>query len=97
MFLAEEMWYDLLRDYNHWIFETVHDILQFIVIGVILLPLLKRGFNKWLQARDAKMHPHQHCEDVHEEELIVNGKPVLFVGNEPETSSFKKYLINKFQ
>lgn len=66
MILAEEMWYELLKDYNHWLFEFISGGIQFIVIGLFLSPLFKR----WLKAHDERKHAHEHCEDVHQETLF---------------------------
>lgn len=60
MFLAAEMWYELIRDYNHWIFEGVHDVIQFGVLFVVA--------RAWVKIHDRKNHGHKHCEDVHDDQ-----------------------------
>lgn len=67
--IAAEMWYELIRDYNHWVFEALHDIFQFGIVVLIARPVFKR----WLKNRDEKKYAHQHCEDVHEEQLSLPG------------------------
>lgn len=62
--IIAEMWYELLKDYNHWIFEFISSMTENIILGLIFLPL----FRRWLKHHDAKKHAHQHCEDVHDEE-----------------------------
>lgn len=59
MVLAAEMWYELIRDYNHWIFEGVHDLIQFGILALIA--------RSWVKIHDRKNHKHIHCEDVHGE------------------------------
>ena len=64
MILAESM-VDLLTDWHHWGFEIVAALAEFVVIGLIGTPL----FRRWLKHHDKK-HAHQHCEDVHQEQLF---------------------------
>lgn len=66
MILAETA-IELLKDYNHWIFEIVSSMTENIVLGLIALPL----FRRWLKAHDAKKHAPKPCaSDCCEQEKL---------------------------
>lgn len=52
MVLAESF-VDLLQDPHHWGFEIVAAIAEFVVVGLIATPLIKR----WVRNHDKVHHP----------------------------------------
>lgn len=53
-----EAFTDLLRDPNHWGFEIIAAVVEFVIVGLILTPLIKR----WIRTHD-KVHHNHECED----------------------------------
>lgn len=60
--MLAESFVDLLRDPHHWGFEIIAAVAEFVVVGLIATPLVRR----WVRNHDAKRHAHQHCEDLHQ-------------------------------
>lgn len=52
-----ETFVDLIKDGNHWLFEGVAAVVEFVIVGIIITPLAKR----WVRNHDLKEHDHE-CE-----------------------------------
>lgn len=65
MILGETYW-ELMTNWPHWAFEITLMVIFDGLIGMAAIPLFKR----WLKNHDIKKHAHEHCEDVHQEELF---------------------------
>lgn len=59
--IATETWIDLLKDWNHWLFELISGSIQAGVIALIFRPVFRQA----LRLHDERKHKHVHCEDVH--------------------------------
>ena len=53
MILAESF-IDLIKDPHHWGFEILAAVAEFVLVGLLLTPLVKR----WIRNHDKKVHSH---------------------------------------
>jgi membrane protein implicated in regulation of membrane protease activity len=60
---VEDFWF-LLHNLAHWEFELFLMFIFDVVLGLLLIPFVKR----WLKKHDERKHAHEHCEDVHGEQ-----------------------------
>lgn len=61
-----ETFIELTKSTGHWEFEIMLMALFDGLIGALAWPL----FRKWLKKHDERKHAHQHCDDIHQEELF---------------------------
>lgn len=61
--MLAETFIDLLGDWHHWGFEIIAAVVEFVIVGLIATPLVRR----WIRNHDAKAHGHKHCDDAHPE------------------------------